>query len=325
MVIMSEEESDATITYPDNESFENNEAEDQENNNIQITPSLGSPKTQHVVKPEQSNNKINNTTTTETSDKVFRLEELYKKQNKSIATLAKSVKSLARQMPATKPKSRKRKQHHSTCQSSSSSSSSDSARSSSEKRRPKKQKRSTNSFEANSDAEAQLLIQQQQTLHLTKQKSPSKDIKGQDAPNHSTNNQSPTRDILSQIDLEEDVDCQTGPIISESLAKRVEFKWQTKLTLDQLKEKSKNLLDPENCPKLSVPLTNKEVFSQLNNSQKKADLQLQNLQKNIQKATIALVQVTKNLLQDKGGTKAMIKNNLDAISLMGIPYMIYQL
>ena len=79
--------------------------------------------------------------------------------------------------------------------------------------------------------------------------------------------------------LEVDVDCQTGPKISESLAKRVEFKWQTKLTLYQLKEKSKNLLIPENCPKLSVPLTNKEVFSQLNDTQKKADLRLRNLQK----------------------------------------------
>ena len=64
-------------------------------------------------------------------------------------------------------------------------------------------------------------------------------------PNHSTGDQSPTGNILSQIDLEEDVDCQTGPKISESLAKRVEFKWKTKLTLDQLKEKSKNLLVPE--------------------------------------------------------------------------------
>ena len=100
------------------------------------------------------------------------------------------------------------------------------------------------------------------------------------------------------------------------LAKRVECKWQSKLTLDQLKEKSKNLLVPENSPKLSVSLTNKEVFSQLNNAQKKADLRLRNLQKNIQKTTIALVQVTDSLLQDKGETKAMIKNNLDAISLM---------
>ena len=89
-------------------------------------------------------------------------------------------------------------------------------------------------------------------------------------PNHSTGAQSSTEDILSQIVLEEDVDCLTGTKISESLAKRVEFKWQTKLTLDQLKEKSNNLLVPENCPKLSVPLTSKEVFSQLNNTQKKS-------------------------------------------------------
>ena len=39
--------------------------------------------------------------------------------------------------------------------------------------------------------------------------------------------------------------------------------------------------------------------------------------KYIKKPTIALFQVTTNLLQDKGETKAMIKNNLDAVSLLG--------
>ena len=73
-------------------------------------------------------------------------------------------------------------------------------------KRSKKQKRSSaNSFEANSDTEAQLLIQQQQTLNLTKQKSLSKDTEGYDAPNHSTRDQSPTRNIINQIDLEEGV------------------------------------------------------------------------------------------------------------------------
>ena len=219
---------------------------------------LGSIVLSSVAQPEQSNNKINKTATIETSDKVFRLEGLYKKKRKSIATLAKAIKSLARQMPATKSKSRKVR-HHSASRSSSSSSSGDSARSSPEKRRPKKRKRYK--FK---------LIQQQQTLNLTKQKSRSKDTEGHDVSNHSTGAQSSTEDILSQIDLEEDVDCQTGPKISESLAKRVEFKWQTELTLDQLKEKSKNLLVPEDCPKLSVSLTSKELFSQLNNTRKKS-------------------------------------------------------
>ena len=59
---------------------------------------------------------------------------------------------------------------------------------------------------------------------MTKQKSPSKDIEELDAPNHSIGDQSPTKDILNQIDLEEDIDSQIGPKFSESLAKRVEFK-----------------------------------------------------------------------------------------------------
>ena len=96
-MIISEEDSDTTTTYPDVECFENNEAEGNKNNhNIQITLNLGSPQTQPVAQPEQSNNKINNTATIETSDKVFRLEGLYKKQGKSIGTRVKAVKSLAR-------------------------------------------------------------------------------------------------------------------------------------------------------------------------------------------------------------------------------------
>ena len=125
---MSEEESHAPATYLDIERFENTEAEDNENNHdIQITADMDCPQTQPEAQPEQSNNKINNTTTIETSDKIFRLEGLYKKQNKSIATLTKVFKSLARQMPVTKLKPRKRKRHRSTSRSSSSSSGSSSS------------------------------------------------------------------------------------------------------------------------------------------------------------------------------------------------------
>ena len=59
------------------------------------------------------------------------------------------------------------------------------------------------------------------------------------------------------------------------------------------------------------------MFSQLSNTHQKANLRFRNLQEKIQKAAIVLVQVTNNLLQDKGETKAMIKNNLDATFLMG--------
>ena len=77
---MSDEESDATATYLDIESFENNETEDNEHyRDIQLTPNLVSPQTRPVAQPEQSNNKINNTATIEASDEVFRLEGLHKK------------------------------------------------------------------------------------------------------------------------------------------------------------------------------------------------------------------------------------------------------
>ena len=57
-----------------------------------------------------------------------------------------------------------------------------------------------------------------------------------------------------------------------------------KINTEKVKEKSQNLVIPENCMKLSVPLTNKEIWNQLNNSQKKSDLRIINMQKNILKA-----------------------------------------
>ena len=42
--------------------------------------------------------------------------------------------------------------------------------------------------------------------------------------------------------------------------------------------------------KLSVPLTNKEIWNQLNNFQKKSDIRIINMQKNIQKAALVLLE-----------------------------------
>ena len=126
---------------------------------------------------------------------------------------------------------------------------------------------------------------------------------------------SSTGDILKSIDDESNEE-EYGPKISDPLAQRAEGKCQTKLTSEKVKEKSQNLLTPENCMKLSVPLTNKEICSQLNNFQKKSGLRIINMQKNIQKAAVALVRVTDGLLQANCNIKETIKRNLDAISLL---------
>ena len=106
---------------------------------------------------------------------------------------------------------------------------------------------------------------------------------------------SSTRDILKSTDDDSNEE-EYGPKISDPLAQRVEGKWQTKLTSEKVKEKSQNLQTSENCMKLSVPLTNKKIWSQLNNFQKKADLRIINMQKNIQKAAVTLVRVTNGLI-----------------------------
>ena len=69
--------------------------------------------------------------------------------------------------------------------------------------------------------------------------------------------------------------------------------------------------------KLGVPLTNKEIWNQLNNFQKKSDIRITNMQKNIQKAAVALVRVTDDPLQANWNIKELIKRNLDAILLLG--------
>ena len=62
---------------------------------------------------------------------------------------------------------------------------------------------------------------------------------------------------------------------------------------------------------------NKEIWNQLNNFQKKSDLRIINMHKNIQKAAVALLRVTNGLLEANCNIKESIKRNLDAISLLG--------
>ena len=69
--------------------------------------------------------------------------------------------------------------------------------------------------------------------------------------------------------------------------------------------------------KLSIPLTNKEIWNQLNNFQKKSDLWIINMEKNIQKAAVALVRVTDGLLQANWNIKETIKRNLDETTFPG--------
>ena len=63
--------------------------------------------------------------------------------------------------------------------------------------------------------------------------------------------------------------------------------------------------------KIFVPFLNKEIWSQLNSSKQRGDLRLINLQKHLQKGTIAIVQNTDKLLvDDRVDKKDLLKTTL---------------
>ena len=130
-----------------------------------------------------------------------------------------------------------------------------------------------------------------------------------DDPSSENPTASSTGDILKSIDDDSNEE-EYGRKFSDPLVQRVEGKLQTKLTSEKVKEKSQNLLTPENCLKLSVPLTNKEIWGQLNSFLKKSDLRIINMQKNIQKAAVALIRVTGDLLQANCNIRETIKKTL---------------
>ena len=232
-----------------------------------------------------------------TQQNIANLEKLFDRQSHSLQYLTSALKHLAKK---AKPKHSKRKRRYSTSSSSSSSSSSSVDE-------PLKGQKTTNpTVNSDTEQEAQLLMNQGKQPALIVNEDPSSE-------NHTA---SSTGDILKSID-DDSNEKEYGPKISDPLGQRVEGKRQTKLKSEKLKKKSKNLLTPENCTKLSVPLTNKEIWIQLNNFQKKSDLRIINMQKNIQKAAVALARVTDGLLQANCNIKETIKINLDAISLLG--------
>ena len=173
-----------------------------------------------------------------------------------------------------KPKRSKRKRRYSKSSSSCSSSSS------SDDEPPKRRKTTNPTVNSDTEQEAQLLMNQgKQPVLIVNE-----DLSSENSAASSTG------DTLKSIDNDSNEE-EYGRKISDPLAQRVEEKWQTKLTSEKVKEKSQNLM------KLGVQLTNKEIWNQLNNFQKKSDLRIINMQKNIQKAAVALVRVTDGLLQ----------------------------
>ena len=78
-------------------------------------------------------------------------------------------------------------------------------------------------------------------------------------------------------------------------------------------------LKQENCPELIVPKVYPEIWSQLENYKRKADLRLDNFQQALQKATFGILNSCNQLVSDHGPNvnKEILAPAVDATALLG--------
>ena len=116
----------------------------------------------------------------------------------------------------------------------------------------------------------------------------------------------------------DDEEIKVAPKLNDKLAQLLKDRWQASLSYSKLKEKSQHYLPPDNDI-FKVPLTNPEIWSRMSNQLRTSDLSFINIQRNIQKATIAISQVADQVLQknDQLDVKSVLHTSLDAIALLG--------
>ena len=113
----------------------------------------------------------------------------------------------------------------------------------------------------------------------------------------------------------------TGENVKTQLADIVNKRWGKKLSPEKIKNVLGKYKTPANCTDLVTTRTENEIWVQLNASQKKADLQVANIQQNLQKIAVATVHTANDLLEAKTGAKVdhnkLVTNMIDSIALLG--------
>ena len=113
----------------------------------------------------------------------------------------------------------------------------------------------------------------------------------------------------------------TGENVKTQLAEILNKHWGKKLSPGKIKNFSDKYKIPANCTDLVMARTEHEIWVQLNASQKKADLQVANIQQNVQKIAVATVQTANDLLEAKICKKVdhnkLVTNMTDSTALLG--------
>ena len=113
----------------------------------------------------------------------------------------------------------------------------------------------------------------------------------------------------------------TGEDVKTQLADIVNECWGKKLSPEKIKNFLGKYKTPANCTDLVMARTENEICVQLNASQKKANLQVANMQQNLQKIAVATVHTAIDLLEAKMGANVdhntFVMDMIDSIALLG--------
>ena len=125
--------------------------------------------------------------------------------------------------------------------------------------------------------------------------------------------------ILKELETAINDDENFGPKVTQNLADLALKRWGKKLPQEKLKALLAQHEVPENCAKMVVPKVNSEIWSQLNTRRKTHDLRLNNMQKNLLRATSAVLSMCDKVLSlnlDKDQQKRLMADGVDTIGLL---------
>ena len=124
----------------------------------------------------------------------------------------------------------------------------------------------------------------------------------------------PDDGLLQELQAQFNEDKSLGPAVGERLAAIAANRWTEKLNVEELKEIHEKYKQPLNCEALRVSRINPEIWSQVSQHKKKADLRLSRLQQNVQKAVFATLQMA-DMLTAKDRPPALMddKNDREAL------------
>ncbi|CAH3169265.1 unnamed protein product, partial [Porites lobata] len=98
-------------------------------------------------------------------------------------------------------------------------------------------------------------------------------------------------ELLKSLEADFTDDELVGAKINQRLANIASKRWGITLPNDKLKALLAKHAKPENCPEITTVRVNPEIWDQMNNFRRKADLRVSNIQQALQKATFGILKI----------------------------------